>query len=103
VTAAWPQAGSEAMMVGMTAPEAPDAVSRRQARAAWPVVVRRLDAADDDDIFEVTPPAERIAMMWPLAEEAWRLAGRPIPTYDRARTPSRLFRGGELRSDDTEP
>jgi hypothetical protein len=86
----------------MRAPEAPDAESRRQARAAWPVVVRRLDASDDD-ISDVTTPAERIAMMWPLAQEAWHLAGRPIPTYDRAHTPSRAFRGGELRPDDTEP
>lgn len=89
-------------MVAMTAPEAPDAESRRQARAAWPVVVRRLGAAEDD-ISDVTTPAERIAMMWPLAEEAWRLAGRPIPTYDRAHTPCRILRGDEQRPDDTEP
>lgn len=86
----------------MRMPDPPDAQSRRQARASWPVVVRRLDACDDD-ISDVTTPAERIAMMWPLAEEAWRLAGRPIPTYDRAHTLSRAFRTGEPRPDDTEP
>jgi hypothetical protein len=90
------------MIVRMRMPDPPDAQSRRQARASWPVVVRRLDACDDD-ISDVTTPAERIAMMWPLAEEAWRLAGRPIPTYDRAHTPSRAFRTGEPRPDDTEP
>lgn len=82
--------------------DAADADSRRQARAGWPVVVRRLDASDDD-ISDVTTPAERIAMMWPLAQEAWRLAGRPIPTYDRGHTPCRAFRAGEVRPDDTEP
>jgi hypothetical protein len=62
------------MLVPMGKPEAPDANGR-----------------------------ERIAMMGPLAKEAWRLAGRPIPTYDRAHTPSRVFRAGEPRPDDTEP
>jgi len=86
----------------MGKPETPDVEGRRQARATWPVVVRRLDASDDD-ISDVTTPSERIAMMWPLAKEAWRLARRPIPTYDRAHTPSRVFRAGEPRPDDTEP
>jgi hypothetical protein len=90
------------MIEPMRKPDATDAQNRRQARAAWPVVVRRLDASDDD-ISDVTTPSERIAMMWPLAVEAWRLAGRPIPTYDRAHTPSRAFRAGELRPDDSEP
>ncbi len=75
---------------------------RRQARAGWPIVVRGLDEPDDD-ISDVTTAAERIAMMWPLAQEAWRLAGRPIPTYDRAHTPTRIFRPGEPRPDDSEP
>ncbi len=39
-------------------------------------------------------------MMWPLAEAAWRLAGRPSPTYDRRSLPARLRRPGELRPDD---
>jgi hypothetical protein len=86
----------------MRTPDPPDSETRRQARATWPVTVRRLDESDDD-LSDVTTAAERIAMMWPLAQEAWRLAGRPIPTYDRAHTPSRVFRPGEPRPDDTEP
>ena len=101
-TESWPRTRTEIMIVSMRMPDAPDAQSRRQGRAGWPVVVRRLGASDDN-ISDVTTPAERIAMMWPLAQEAWRLAGRPIPTYDRAHTPSRVFRGGELPPDDTEP
>ena len=82
-------------------PDPSDAEHRRQARAGWPVAVRRLDECDDD-ISDVTTAAERIAMMWPLAEEAWCLAGRPIPSYDRAHTPCRAFRRGESCPDDTE-
>jgi hypothetical protein len=85
----------------MSRPDPSDAEHRRQARADWRVVVRRLDECDDD-ISDVTTAAERIAMMWPLAEEAWRLAGRPIPDYDRAHTPCRAFRRGESCPDDTE-
>jgi hypothetical protein len=65
------------------------------------VAVRRLDESSDD-ISDVTTASERIAMMWPLAQEAWRLAGRPIPTYDRSQTPSRVFRPGERRPDDAD-
>jgi hypothetical protein len=86
----------------MRKPDGSDSESRRQARAAWPVVVRLLDESDDD-ISDVTTAAERIAMMWPLAQEAWRLAQRGIPTYDRNHTPSRVFRPGELCPDDPEP
>jgi hypothetical protein len=48
----------------------------------------------------VTTPAERIAMMWPLAEAAWRLAGRSLPTYTRRDTPLRLFPPGTRPPDD---
>lgn len=78
-----------------------DVESRRRARLGWPVALRRLDECDDD-ISDVTTAAERIAMMWPLAYEAWRLAGRPIPSYDRAHTPCCVFRPGEPRPDDTD-
>jgi len=86
----------------LSRPDPSDAEHRRQARARWPVEVRRLDECDDD-ISEVPTAAERIAMMWPLAEEAWRLAGRPIPSCDRAHTPCRAFRRSESCPDDTEP
>ena len=41
-------------------------------------------------------------MMQALAEEAWKIAGRPLPTYDRRTIPARLFRPGEERPDDDE-
>jgi hypothetical protein len=89
------------MIRSMRRQDASDADERRRARAGWPVAVRRLDTSDDD-LSDVTTATERIATMWSLAQEAWHLAGRPIPTYDRAHTPSRIFRPGEPRPDDTE-
>lgn len=79
---------------------AKDAEARRAARATWPV--RRFALGDEpgDDLSAETTPAERIRMMWPLAVEAWRLAGRPLPDYDRAHIPARVFRPGEKPPDD---
>jgi hypothetical protein len=39
-------------------------------------------------------------MMWPLAESAWKVAGRSLPTYDRRSIPARLFPPGTRPSDD---
>lgn len=78
----------------------PDAEARRRAaRARWPIARFRLGEEPPDDLSQTTP-AERIAMMWPLAETAWRMAGRCWPTYDRSSMPARLLRPGEPRVDD---
>ena len=73
---------------------------RRAARASWPIVRFALGDESADDISAVTTPAERIAMMWPLAESAWKVAGRPLPTYDRRHLPARVFRPGTPRPAD---
>ena len=73
---------------------------RKGARAGWPIARFRLGQEPPDDLSDVTTPAERIAMMWVLAESAWRLAGRPWPTYDRGNMPARLFRPGTRPPDD---
>ena len=39
-------------------------------------------------------------MMWALAESAWKLAGRPLPSYDRRNVPTRFFRAGTVRPPD---
>lgn len=77
-----------------------DAEARRLARANWPVTKHRLADEVSDDLSESTSPMERIAMMWPLALEAWRVAGREIPVYRRAEMPCRYFKPGEPRPDD---
>jgi hypothetical protein len=33
---------------------------------------------------------EQIAMMWPLAKEAWSVAGKPIANYERKDMPGAL-------------
>ena len=73
---------------------------RRAARATWPVAGFRLGDEPPDDLSEVTTPAQRITMMWFLAETAWTLAGRPWPRYDRRNIPARLFRPGTPPPDD---
>jgi hypothetical protein len=65
---------------------------RRRARAHWPVVRTSLDTESADDLSETTTPAERIGMMWTLAESAWLLAGLRLPTYDRSTIPAVLYR-----------
>jgi hypothetical protein len=74
--------------------------ARRQRRSTWPIVRVRLGDNSADDLSATTTPAERLAMMWPLAESAWRLAGRPLPDYDRSHAPTRLYRPGTRPPDD---
>jgi len=78
-------------------PPETDAQRRRAARARWPIVRSTLGDESSDDLSGVTTPAERIAMMWELAESAWKLAGRAWPTYDRRNIPARIFRPGTPR------
>ena len=73
---------------------------RRAARQSWPVAVFPLGQEPGDDLSATTTAAERIAMMWPLAREAWAVAGRPLPTYTRKEVPGRLFRPGETPASD---
>lgn len=77
-----------------------DAEARRAARRYWPVVWFRLGEEPPDDLSDVTTPAERIAMMWPLAQAAWAAAGRPVPGYGRSEMPARLFRPGSPPPED---
>jgi len=69
-----------------------DLLERAAKRAAWPV--RRYALGEEPaDLSAQTSATERIAMMWPLALEAWKLAGLPIPEYTRRNLPSRILRG----------
>jgi hypothetical protein len=73
---------------------------RRAARATWPIASFRLGEEPPEDLSEVTTPAQRIAIMWFLAETAWKIAGRPWPRYERRTIPARLFRPGTAPPDD---
>jgi len=56
-------------------------------RALWPVRAYRLGTEPGDDLSATTTAEERLAMMWPLALEAWELTGRPLPQYSRDAMP----------------
>jgi len=66
--------------------------SRAAERQSWPVRKFRLGSEPSDDLSDFTTPDERLEMMWPLALEAWSMAGHALPDYDRGETPIRLFR-----------
>jgi hypothetical protein len=65
----------------------PGPAARAAGRRSWPVSVHRLGEGPGDDLTGSTTAAERLAMMWPLAVDAWALAGRAIPTYAREAAP----------------
>ena len=73
--------------------------ARRAARARWPVRTFRLGAEPGPDL-SATTAEERVAMMWPLACDAWAFAGRAIPDYPRNRTPIRVIRPDDDRPGD---
>jgi hypothetical protein len=67
-----------------------ESLERAAQRASWPV--RRCALGEEsDDLSKQTTATERIAMMWPLALEAWRVAGLPIPDYERKDAPIRVL------------
>jgi hypothetical protein len=78
----------------------PGADARRAARQGWRITRYRLGDEPSDDLSDVTTPSERIAMMRELAEAAWKLAGRTLPSYERREIPGRIFRPGTPRPDD---
>jgi hypothetical protein len=67
---------------------------RAASRRAWPIRKYRLGEKPSDDLSDSTTPAQRLEMMWPLALEAWSLAGGPLPGYARHEAPVRWFRRG---------
>jgi hypothetical protein len=81
--------------MGVRDDDAERADARRRARSRWPIARHRLGEGPSDDLSGITTAAQRIAMMRELAETAWRLAGRPLPSYARHEIPGRIFRPGE--------
>lgn len=68
--------------------------SAAKARHDWPIRRFRLGEEPGDDQSAASGPEERLAMMWPLAREAWHLSGREVPDYPREATPGRVVRSG---------
>lgn len=63
---------------------------RKAARQSWPIRVYKLGEEPPDDLSATTTAEERLAMMWPLARQAWALTGKPLPDYSRRETPIRI-------------
>jgi len=66
--------------------------ARAAARGSWPIRRFRLGEEPVDDLRATTTAAERLAMVEQLTLEAWKLAGKPLPTYARHETPIRVIR-----------
>lgn len=62
------------------------AQARRERIRAY--LVRR--EADRPPVGETVE--ERLAMLADMSQRAWRLSGRPMPTYTRAEMPGRVIR-----------
>ncbi len=69
-----------------------DSNDRAAARRSWPVRKYRLGEEPSDDLRDSTTAEERLQMMWQLAVDAWSLADRPIPDYNRNEAPVRKLR-----------
>jgi hypothetical protein len=59
-----------------------------------------LGAEPPEDVVAATTPAERMAMAWALSVEAWAVAGKSLPDYERGKAPVHLWRHGERPPDD---
>jgi hypothetical protein len=64
-------------------------------RSSWPVRIHALGDEPAGDLTATGLPAERLAMMESLAQDAFALTGRPLPDYSRAETPVVVRRLGE--------
>lgn len=68
-----------------------DAAERARRRRDWPIRSYTLGSEPGDDLSATTTAEERLAMMWPLALEAWALTGKPMPEYSRSTMPVRVL------------
>jgi len=77
---------------------AADRARKRQQNAdQWPIRRFALGGEPEVDCRDLRDPEQRLAAMWPLAVQHWRLSGRSLPTYTRAEIPSMIFRKHDER------
>ena len=74
-------------------------IERATRRSEW--VVRRYALGHEPgaDLSAFTTAEERLEMMWPLALDAWKLTGRPLPDYVRSTMPVKRRRLGDRDPD----
>lgn len=78
--------------------EAPSDRAERR-RATWPVDVKTMGEAEVPVVFGT--PESRLRAVGELTEQAWALAGKPVPTYERHNAPVRLTHRHELEDLET--
>ena len=85
----------------MTAPSPSpgDAESRRLGRATWPVRRYRLGEEPSEDLSATTTATERLAMMWPLAVDAFSHGGGMPEGAPRNTWPVRILKLSERETD----
>lgn len=71
-----------------------DRTVRAKARAEWQVRRYPLAKQPSADLSATSTARERLAMMWPLAVEAWTLAKGPQTPLPRSRWPVRRVKLG---------
>jgi hypothetical protein len=72
---------------------------RRDRRASWPVRQFRLGDEPNEDLSSTTTVEERIAMMWPLALDAFSVQASRAERLPRDRWPVKFRRLGEPEVD----
>jgi hypothetical protein len=85
----------------MTSPSAASgsSESRRLGRANWPVRRYRLGEEPSEDLSTSTTATERLAMMWPLAVDAFSHGGRLPERTPRATWPVKIRKLSEPETD----
>ena len=66
--------------------------------AKLPVRIFSLQEQPGDDLGATTTAEERVAMIWRLTLDAWAMAGRSIPQYQRDQAPIRIVTLAEHRA-----
>lgn len=67
---------------------------RALARGAWAGRLTRLEDEPEIDVLKGSP-GDLMALVTRLTLAGWALSKRPLPEYERARTPGRIFRPGD--------
>jgi hypothetical protein len=63
-------------------------------RSMMPIRIRPLHGEDGDLLGRSISPSDRVAMMWPLALDAWAFKGEPVRELRLPRHIVRVLRGG---------
>ena len=57
-----------------------------------PARILSLHQQTDENLSDSTTAAERVGMVATLSRSMWEIMGRPVPSYPRSETPTRIIR-----------